>query len=167
MPQPTHAPDGSWTVVDGVLTVDAHDIVRLCHDPSGQPCPPDAPQVAGIDPRHAAAGLPDALVAGRLFARVDGGDFTDLVILSRSHQPVAVFSGDPPADPIPAGTYELTLVNYGDLAHTLVNDDLDVALDTDPAASNTTDSTLLPGSDSFYCGIPGHREHMTVTLDVE
>lgn len=197
-------PDGSWTVVDGVLTVDAHNHVRLCHDPSGQPCPPDAPRVAGIDPRHAAAGLPDALVAGRFFARVDDGDVTDLIVVSRSLQPVAdpaafpdprrdvpavaervtvndvelivpagdLFYGNPPTDPVPAGTYELTLVNYGDLAHTLVNDDLDLALETDPAAptTTTTDRTrveLSPGSYSFYCHIPGHREHMTVTLDIE
>lgn len=195
-------PDGSWTVVDGVLTVDAHDTVRLCHDPSGQPCPPDAPRVAGIDPRHAAAGLPDTLIAGRFFVQVDDGDFTDLIIVSHSFQPVAdpaafpdprrdvpgaaervtvnddelivpagdLFYGNPPTDPIPAGTYELTLVNYGDLTHTLVNDDLDLALETDPTAPTTTDNTrieLPPGSYSFYCRIPGHREHMTVTLDIE
>lgn len=79
--------------------------------------------------------------------------------------------GDPPSEPIPAGSYELVLTNHGELTHTLVNDDLGVDLDVNGPAGGTTDSTrieLHPGQHTFHCRIPGHRDAgMEVTIQVE
>lgn len=74
---------------------------------------------------------------------------------------VGLSYGNPPAQPVPAGTYQLTLENHGRLDHTLVNDDLDVDLATSSQPGQLTDTTtveLEPGRYTLYCRVPGHRD---------
>lgn len=72
--------------------------------------------------------------------------------------------GRSPAQPIPPGSYELVLANYGTRQHTLVNDALGVDLHADAALMGRdvtvagTRVRLTPGTYTFYCRIPGHRE---------
>jgi nitrite reductase/ring-hydroxylating ferredoxin subunit len=70
--------------------------------------------------------------------------------------------------PVPAGTYQLILENHGYIEHTLVSDELDVALHASAADQAATTVTLASGEHVFYCRIPGHREGgMELLLPVE
>lgn len=69
--------------------------------------------------------------------------------------------GAAPAEPIAAGTYQLELQNHGKINHTLSNDRLDIDLAATGNVGGLIDSTqidLSPGTYTFYCRLPGHRE---------
>lgn len=60
--------------------------------------------------------------------------------------------------PVPAGTYELSLDNYGAAPHTLTSDELGVDLEASEGRSATTTVDFPPGRHTFYCTLSGHRD---------
>lgn len=97
-------------------------------------------------------------------ARQDLGPSDRVVVdANRITVPATEWSlGAAPDEPIAAGVYELVFENHGEIDHTLVNDRLGVDLETSASPDYLTDSTrvaLSPGTYTFYCRVPGHREH--------
>ena len=70
---------------------------------------------------------------------------------------------------LPAGSQTFELVNNGDLPHNVTIEELDdgPVVEADPGATATGDVELGPGSYTYYCSVPGHREAgMEGSLDV-
>ena len=73
-------------------------------------------------------------------------------------------------DTLPAGETEITLVNEGQAVHDVtfeeLGDETVVSANGGETASGT--ATLEPGSLTYYCSVPGHREAgMEGTVTVE
>lgn len=69
-----------------------------------------------------------------------------------------------------AGSTTVELVNEGDLQHTVTIEELDDETVVDAAGGETVtgDVELEPGTYTYYCEVPGHRDAgMEGTLEVE
>lgn len=91
----------------------------------------------------------------------DGSVDDDVVTVAAAD----VHYGSPPP-PFPAGTYELRLDNSGQLAHTLVNDELNIRLRAEGRGRDSARVQMPPGRHTFVCEIPGHASIMQITLTV-
>lgn len=73
-------------------------------------------------------------------------------------------------DELPSGEATIELINEADVLHNVTIEELDdlVVAETGPGESETGTVTLEPGTYTYYCSIPGHREAgMEGTLTVE
>ncbi len=90
-----------------------------------------------------------------------GKGFVQVPALDRAY-------GEPLAEPLAAGVYELRLDNHAEERHTLVNTRLGVQLEAEPGMRAATDVELDPGEHVFHCALPGHRAAgMQVRLRVD
>lgn len=70
---------------------------------------------------------------------------------------------------LPAGSQTFELVNNGDAPHTVAIEELDdrVVVEANGGETATGEVELEPGSYTYYCSVPGHREAgMEGSLDV-
>lgn len=92
-----------------------------------------------------------------------GGDGADLTV-----DAVSGFEFEPAEATVESGEATITMTNEDEQRHTFVIDDPQISLDANAGESDTGTVSLEPGSYTFYCDVPGHREAgMEGTLEVE
>lgn len=70
----------------------------------------------------------------------------------------AITGFTPPSLHVPGPQVRIALVNDDPMPHDLTIDELGVKVPVDPGATATVRFRAYPGTYTFYCSIPGHRE---------
>lgn len=111
-------------------------------------------------------------VAALVLAACTGGGAGGTTDPATAKNTVTVVAGDMFFEPaelsIGAGSIAIELVNDGAIVHNLVIEQTGTkVVEAQGGASNTGTVTLEPGTYTFYCDIPGHRQAgMEGTLEV-
>lgn len=81
---------------------------------------------------------------------------------------VSGFDFEPSEATVEAGEVTVTMNNEDEQRHTFVIDDPQFELDAQGGGSDSGSVEFEPGTYTFYCDVPGHREAgMEGTLEVE